>query len=182
MSLRVTGGSMRGRRFAPPQLPGLRPTPAKVREALFSMLGDIAGWRVLDLYAGSGIMSLEALSRGASEAVAVERSRRAAGAMIRLARAFGLDVRWRVLSRPVATALAGELAGSRFELVFADPPYRSGIARALPRMLAASDIGWEWLAIEAPAELALACPEGCRPHRERRYGDTRLWLFRRVTA
>ncbi len=187
MSLRITGGGMRGRRFSPPGLHGLRPTPAKVREALFSMLGDVRGWRVLDLYAGSGIIALEALSRGAAFAVSVERSRRAVAAMRRVADAFGVRERWRVMAQPVEKALAGALAGERFDLVFADPPYRTGAAAALPARLRDAGVDGEWLAIEEAADAAslLTAAENARawePWRQRVYGDTCLWLLRRKRA
>jgi 16S rRNA (guanine(966)-N(2))-methyltransferase RsmD len=119
--VRIIGGKWKGRALEVP--PRARPTSSRAREALFDLLaGRIAGARILDLYAGSGALGLEALSRGAASAVLVEtdterleRNRERLGASEREAR---------ILRRPAAAALAElERAGERFDLVFADPPY-----------------------------------------------------------
>ncbi len=73
--MRITAGAMRGRVITVPNVPGLRPTPSKVRQALFNILGSVDGFRILDLFAGSGIMALEALSRGAASATSIEQDR-----------------------------------------------------------------------------------------------------------
>ncbi len=121
--LRISGGTLRGRVLAVP--PASRPTEAKVRQALFSIWLDVLdGARVLDLFAGSGAVAIEAISRGALEAVLVE-SDRAAQAVLRRNLALVAPGSARLLVRPAEVALE-ELAaaGERFDLVFADPPYR----------------------------------------------------------
>src|SRR5438093_9039612 len=90
-AIRIIGGQWRGRRLRFPNLPGLRPTPDRVRETLFNWLGqDLAGRRTLDLYAGSGALSLEALSRGATLAVALDRNAALIRALAATAAAFGM--------------------------------------------------------------------------------------------
>jgi 16S rRNA (guanine966-N2)-methyltransferase len=119
-SLRITGGALRGRRVAVPA-EAVRPTSERARQAYFNIVGErIAGARFLDLFAGSGIFSLEALSRGAGAAVAVEKSRRQCAAIEETARDFG------VLVTPVPGDVIESLprTGSiPFDLVYADPPY-----------------------------------------------------------
>ena len=119
--LRVIAGTAGGRRLVAPA--AVRPTTDRVREALFASIGDdVRGARVLDLYAGSGAVTVEALSRGASGAVVVE-----ADAAVDACRAnlttTGLADRAEVRAVPVAAFLAAGAAGSPFDLVFADPPY-----------------------------------------------------------
>jgi len=130
--VRVVAGEFKGRRLYAPRGSRTRPTADRVREALFSMLGDVSGARVLDLYAGSGALGIEALSRGAESAVFVERDAKALDALRRNLDATGArgavrreDVA-RFLSRPEGT----------FDLVFADPPYDDASAVAHPHLRA----------------------------------------------
>jgi 16S rRNA (guanine966-N2)-methyltransferase len=127
--LRVIAGSIRGRRLVAPRGLHTRPATARVRASIFSRIEsrrDIADARVLDLFAGSGSLGLEALSRGAAEAVFVDSSRTAARAIAENLQHFGFESRARILTLDASHALA-ELAdqGSRFDLVFVDPPFRS---------------------------------------------------------
>jgi len=121
--IRVTGGSLRGRRVPVPK-DEVRPTSERARQAYFDILGPrISGARFLDLFAGSGIFSFEAVSRGAAEAVAVDASRRHTAAITETARAF--DVPVRALTADVFTGI--KRAGTTvFDLVYADPPYDWG--------------------------------------------------------
>lgn len=121
--IRVTGGSLRGRRVPVPK-GEVRPTSERARQAYFDIVGPrIAGARFLDLFAGSGIFSFEAVSRGASEAVAVDASRRHSAAIDETAKSFGVPVR-----TVTADVLAGikRLGSEVFDLVYADPPYDWG--------------------------------------------------------
>ena len=117
--MRVVAGEFKGRRLQAPRGRRTRPTADRVREALFSMLGDVSGARVLDLYAGSGALGIEALSRGAESAVFVERDQQALAAMRRNLEAVGAeaDVRRQDVSRFLART------EGTFDLVFCDPPY-----------------------------------------------------------
>jgi 16S rRNA (guanine966-N2)-methyltransferase len=121
-TLRLTGGALRSRRVPAPSGRAVRPTPARVKEALFSILGNrIDDARVLDLFAGSGALGFEALSRGAAHVTFVESHRRTAAALICTADALELAGRCTVIAA-AAERLAPRLAG-RYDIVFADPPY-----------------------------------------------------------
>jgi 16S rRNA (guanine966-N2)-methyltransferase len=117
--IRVSGGEFRGRRLQVPKR-GTRPTTEKVREAIFSMLGDISGARVLDLFCGTGALAIEALSRGAGEATLVDTHPRAARENVER---LGLPDRAEVVRSDAIRYLRGAGGGS-YDLVLCDPPYR----------------------------------------------------------
>ncbi|MGB8266112.1 MAG: 16S rRNA (guanine(966)-N(2))-methyltransferase RsmD [Candidatus Velthaea sp.] len=122
--LRLTGGTLRSRRVSAPSGRAVRPTPARVKEALFSILASadrLAGACVLDLFAGSGALGFEALSRGAERVTFVEAHKPTAAALARTARELAVDGRCRIVAQPAERA-ARTLAGP-YDLVFADPPY-----------------------------------------------------------
>jgi 16S rRNA (guanine966-N2)-methyltransferase len=135
-SLRIIAGSWRGRRLIFPRNTGVRPTPDRARETLFNWLRDrIEGARCLDLYAGSGILGFEALSRGARETWFVERDRVLADAIAAHARVLATDVR--IADEDVERFLERRDAGC-FDIVFVDPPYTvpiEPIAARLPAIL-----------------------------------------------
>jgi 16S rRNA (guanine966-N2)-methyltransferase len=116
--IRVTGGELRGRRLHVPRR-GVRPTTGRVREAIFSMLGDIEGARVLDLFCGTGALGIEALSRGAGQATLIDTNPAAAR---RNLASLGLEDRATALRSDAARYLRRAGSGS-FDLVFCDPPY-----------------------------------------------------------
>jgi len=119
-SLRITAGTLRGRRVAVPPH-DVRPTSERARQAYFNIVSErIAGARFLDLFAGSGVFALEATSRGAAAATAVERGRRAAAAIANLAKAWSQPID--VVNDDVIAAIP-RLGGEAFDLVYADPPY-----------------------------------------------------------
>lgn len=133
--MRVIAGELRGRRLRAAPTPGVRPTGDRVREALFSILGAIlgpggwAGRTVLDLYAGSGALAIEALSRGAGRAVLIERDPAAAAVIDENLRSCGLAGRAAVEIAGVLDWLrrsARPVAAAAFDVVFADPPYAGG--------------------------------------------------------
>ena len=181
---RIIAGSARGRRLAVPQT-GTRPTADRVREAMFAsldhLLGGFGGTRVLDLYAGSGALGLEAVSRGADRAVLVERDRRIAAIARDNARVVAAD---RV--DVVTSSVTGHLAGPAqpFDLVLVDPPYAMP-ATELEPMLATLVSRWLAPAAVVLVERARAggefsWPEGLSPVREASYGTTRLWYGQRA--
>lgn len=183
---RIVAGAAGGRRLRTPPGDRTRPTADRVREAMFSalesMLGPLDGLRVLDLYAGSGALGLEALSRGASAATFVESDRRTAALVATNARELGLEGA-HVLTR---TALAHlERDGTdRYDLVVADPPYVLG-SEDLAAVLRALDER-DWLADDAVVVVErsrrggdLSWPEGIAAVRRRDYGETVLWYGRR---
>jgi 16S rRNA (guanine966-N2)-methyltransferase len=171
--LKITAGTLRGRKLQVPDIPGLRPTPSKVREALFNMLGNVDGFRMLDLFSGSGIMALEALSRGAASAVSIEQNRRATRSMDQLRMSLNLAESWQIITMSVEKGLSS-LAAQSFDLVFADPPYEKGFANKLPILLNTHGIDCSTLVIEESARVQVEWPEGWHCRQSRRYGDTML--------
>jgi 16S rRNA (guanine966-N2)-methyltransferase len=172
--VRVVAGRFGGRRLAAPRGRGTRPTSDRVREALFSTLGPLDGERVLDLYAGSGALGIEALSRGAASALLVERDARAVAVIRANLGALGLaEPEARVHAGPARSALENaSRRGDTYDLVFLDPPYRSApelgreLSAALGPLLAAGGRVVTESDRRAPLELDLPLTH------ERRYGDT----------
>jgi 16S rRNA (guanine966-N2)-methyltransferase len=171
----VTGGILGGRTLVAPAGRGVRPTTDRVREAIFARLGAIGGARVLDLYAGTGALGIEAISRGAASVVFVERERASLDALRRNLAALGLGEGARIVARDAAAAVA-ELgrAGDRFDLVLLDPPYGTGEderalrAAVAARILASGAV----LVVERSRRHALPPIPGLVLQDERRYGDT----------
>lgn len=125
--MRIVGGTARGRVIAAPKSDDvIRPTADRVRETLFNVLGQRCdGLTVLDLFAGTGALGLEAVSRGAERAVLVDQGREALTLCRENARALGFEAKVEIVARPALEAIASlGAAGRRFELVFSDPPYR----------------------------------------------------------
>jgi 16S rRNA (guanine966-N2)-methyltransferase len=123
-TLRIVAGRLRGRRIRVPSDPSLRPTSDRVREALFNILGqDLSGWSVLDLYAGSGALGFEAISRGARRAVFIESNPRTASEIRAQAARLGVDRDVRIVIARVEDSLSAGWLQGRFDLVLADPPY-----------------------------------------------------------
>jgi 16S rRNA (guanine(966)-N(2))-methyltransferase RsmD len=159
-----------------------RPTPDRVREALFSILAsEVVDASVLDLFAGSGALALEALSRGANRAVFVEADRRTALLLERNLEAVGGD--GRVLAMPVARALdllASE--GQSFDLAFLDPPYDAGLlAPALSDVAARNLVGGWLIAEHRGSSEPPAAPPGWSRHDHRRFGDVAISMYRKTT-
>ncbi|MFL6023261.1 MAG: 16S rRNA (guanine(966)-N(2))-methyltransferase RsmD [Marmoricola sp.] len=183
---RIIGGSAKGRKLQTPPGDATRPTSDRVREALFSaleaQLGSLHGLRVLDLYAGSGAVGLEAASRGAAAVTAVESDRRTAALVVANARTLGFDVE--VLAHPVARAL-GTAPRAPYDVAFLDPPYplpETEVVAALELLVAN-----RWLVPGAAVVLERsarsvepAWPTGLGPVREKKYGETLLWYLRRA--
>jgi 16S rRNA (guanine(966)-N(2))-methyltransferase RsmD len=131
--MRIGSGEMRGRRLHAPRGERTRPTSGRLKKSLFDVLaGRLPQARVLDLYAGSGSLAFEALSRGATRAVVVERNRKACETIRRNAAELRLAERVEILAMDVSSALAKlRHRGDRFDVIFADPPYRSSEAEDL---------------------------------------------------
>ena len=175
--MRVVGGRLGGRTLSAPRGRATRPTPERVREALFSILAPVDGLTVLDLFAGSGALAIEALSRGAASATLVDSSPAAIAAIRR--NLDLLDLEAEVRRQTAATFLGAAREDARqYDLVFLDPPYRhsptlgrelsSALAPVLApgaRVVAESDR-------RAPLELGLPTPPD-----ERRYGDTLIRIY-----
>jgi 16S rRNA (guanine(966)-N(2))-methyltransferase RsmD len=130
--MRIIAGSLKGRRLKTPDWPGVRPTSDKLRETLFNVLGQrLDGLRVLDAYAGTGAVGIEALSRGAAHVTFVDHDRRAVALIEANLRACAVTGRYAIIRVDFARALS-ELAGPAFDIIFLDPPYgRAELDRAL---------------------------------------------------
>ena len=188
--MRVVGGRLGGRRFEGPPGNLTRPTPERVREGLASALqarGAIEGARVLDLFAGTGALGFEALSRGAERALLVDSDPAVVRTTTRSARSLGLQGRARVVrldllaSPGTAAARIARRDEAPFDLVFADPPYR--VVQQLPlllgELLGRGCLGERAVvAVEHAATRPPADPEGFSRLADYRYGDTGVLLFR----
>ncbi len=172
--MRIIAGSHRGRRIAAPKGSDTRPTSDRVRENAFNLIGPIDGAEVLDLFAGSGAMGLEALSRGAARATFVESSREACRVIN--ANLDTLSLHATVLCQDAARALAQERG--TYDLVLCDPPYDlvpGTIARDLARLVRPDGLlVWESSSREPPPEVP-----GLEERTSRTYGSARLTLFDR---
>ena len=176
-NIRIIGGRWRGTRLPVPDRPGLRPSSDRVRETLFNwLMPALPGARVLDLFAGTGVLGLEALSRGAAHATLVERDPG-------LARALDEAVA-RLSARENAVVQAQDAlawlgrAGAGFDIVFLDPPFADGLweqaVAGLPAHLAPS----AWLYLESPLEITPSLPPDWALHREGRTREVRFALYR----
>lgn len=177
--MRVITGSARGRKLATREGQAVRPTPERVKEALFSIIQfQVEGRRALDLFAGSGQLGIEALSRGAREAVFVDESAESAAVVQKNVESCGLSESARVVRSDFADYLAGNCG--TFDLAFLDPPYRTGLLqRALPLVVSRMNPGGT-VVCEHPSDEELP-PEaaGFRKEKSYRYGKVMLTLYRR---
>ncbi|ACV37254.1 methyltransferase [Candidatus Accumulibacter phosphatis] len=177
--MRIIGGEWRRRVLRFPALPGLRPTPDRVRETLFNWLGqDLSGLSCLDLFAGSGALGFEAASRGAARVVMVDTSAKVLAALADNATALGVGKRVEIV-RSDAVRFASS-AGLRFDVLFLDPPFHQGWMDRLAPLTA--DVLAEDGVIYAEAEM---CLESCgvwRTVRQGRAGQVFYHLMRRGEA
>ncbi len=178
--MRVIAGELRGRRLVAPQGWTVRPTSARVREAVFSALGEVAGASVLDLYCGTGALAIEALSRGAARATMVDRDTRPALGNVHM---LGLTDRVELVRADVPDWLVANGVGEGstmqpFDLVFCDAPYRLADRLApelethLPQLLAKDGR----VIVESPARRPLPLPS-LEELRDRRYGGTSVSFY-----
>lgn len=176
--MRVIAGRFRGRRLKTASGQAVRPTSSRVRESFFNQLGDLEGANVLDLYAGTGALGIEALSRGAGRVAFVERSRDALVLLRSNLDALGIGSQTeavRILPRSVIPEI-GRLgrAGRRFDLVLMDPPYGAADLGGALRALAESGVlsPGAQVVVETSRRHPVEVAEGLVVVGERRYGDT----------
>ncbi len=187
--MRIVGGRFRGVHLVAPRNHKVRPTSDRVREAVFNILAHgiadfrLEGARVLDLFAGTGALGLEAVSRGAAYCLFIDDSADARALIRRNIEAMGLTGQTRLFRRDVARlGLPGTMA--RFDLMFADPPYGMGLGELALDKAAAG--GWlnegALCVIEERADAPFAIPTGFAFADERDYGDTKIRFLRHVPA
>ncbi|MCE8032955.1 16S rRNA (guanine(966)-N(2))-methyltransferase RsmD [Billgrantia tianxiuensis] len=181
--LRIIGGEYRRRLLPVLDSPGLRPTPDRVRETLFNWLATATpGARVLDLFAGTGALGLEALSRGAASALFIERDAQVARALADNLHTLDATERGRVQAGDALAFLAaGPSDSTVFSLVFLDPPFRQDLAAPCCERL---EQGWltpeAWVYLETETALDVRVPANWSLHREVRAGDSTGRLYRRL--
>jgi 16S rRNA (guanine966-N2)-methyltransferase len=187
--MRVVGGTLRGRAIVGPQHEGLRPTSDRVRESLFNILAhgvdsfDIAGARVIDLFAGTGALGIEAVSRGAAFCLFVDNEVDARALIRQNIEAFGLTGVTRIFRRDAADlGPAGTMPP--FDLAFLDPPYGKGLAeRALIQLAEGSWLSADAVVVvEERAGTELALPREFTQLDQRTYGDTQIIIARYAGA
>lgn len=177
--VRIIGGKWRNTRLPVEDAPGLRPTSDRARETLFNWLQPmLPGARVLDLFAGSGALGLEALSRGAKEAVLVERDRRRCECLRAVAGRLEGGGAARIVHAD-ALAFLRAPTGERFDLAFVDPPFDDGLWDAAIAHLDPWLGEAAWLYVESPLRRSMHPPEGWCLHREGATRHARHALYRR---
>ncbi|MBF0283400.1 MAG: 16S rRNA (guanine(966)-N(2))-methyltransferase RsmD [Magnetococcales bacterium] len=189
--MRITGGEWRGRRVKTPPGDGTRPTSERVRESLFDLLGGaVVGARVMDLFAGSGALGLEALSRGASRALLVERTPATARLIRENIALLGAEDRARVIQAAADSLVLyrnlrqsppeNGVEAPPFDLFLLDPPYRRNLIPATLEMVTREGFPAPGAVAAAEHEADLpppALPRGWNPWKHRRYGETALSLW-----
>jgi 16S rRNA (guanine(966)-N(2))-methyltransferase RsmD len=177
-TVRVTGGRFAGRRLRVPRQ-GVRPSTDRVRESLFARLGDLTGQRVLDLYAGSGALGFEALSRGASHATFVDRTRTALDVIRQNAEALGAEEQVSLFREDARVCLNRLRGGPPFELVLLDPPYALRDLQSVLSLLSGSGVlaPSGLVVVESDRRHAPGSVEGLAAIDERRYGDTLITRY-----
>jgi len=181
-TVRIIGGRWRGTRLLVADIAGLRPSSDRVRETLFNWLQPkLPGARVLDLFAGSGALGLEALSRGADEALMIERDPRLVETLHATVQRLQASDHAHVLRADAVAFLRAPLHG-RFDVVLLDPPFDSDLGAAaialLPPWLAAD----AWLYLESPVSSAIVPGMDWRPHRRGRTREVHYALYRFVSS
>ena len=175
MSIRITGGMLRGRNVPSPDSMKTRPTASRTREALFNILQSVDGFRMLDLFAGSGIMGLEAVSRGAASVIAVEMVHSQARMVYQAYKALGQESKLQLLEANALTLDRDKFCkGKGFDLIYADPPFKNMEYPDLRPFI-------DWLepggvaVFEAPSR---AIPAWASDAEVRRYGESSLLVYR----
>jgi 16S rRNA (guanine966-N2)-methyltransferase len=184
--MRIVGGRLRGRTLIAPKSQGIRPTADRLRESLFNILAHgygnpVADARVLDLFAGTGALGLEALSRGAAFTLFVDDAAESRALLRANVEALGLGGVSRIFRRN-ATRLGPVHPLEPFSLVFADPPYGQGLAELA--LASARDGGWlvpgGLIVVEEAADASFLAPAGFTELERRSYGDTEFVVLRAV--
>jgi 16S rRNA (guanine(966)-N(2))-methyltransferase RsmD len=181
--VRIIGGQWKRSKLPVADLPGLRPTPDRVRETLFNWLGqDLSGWRCLDAFAGSGALGFEAASRGAAQSVLLERDRKLAASLEQTRQR--LKATTLTVSNADALAWMARCAPESFELVFIDPPFDSGLVEPAVAAAARLLVPDGFVYIEAGSAVApdVMSPKGLTLHRQGKAGAVHFHLAQKRAA
>jgi 16S rRNA (guanine966-N2)-methyltransferase len=182
--MRIVGGRLGGRTLAAPKSQNIRPTSDRLRESLFNILAHrygapVTGARVLDLFAGTGALGLEAMSRGAAFALFIDDGAEARALIRQNVEALGLGGVTRIFRRD-ATGLGAAHPNEPFGIVFIDPPYRKGLAEK--SLASLRDGGWlapdALVIVEEAADAEFVAPQGYAEIERRRYDDTEFTFLR----
>lgn len=177
--MRIIAGTNKGRALAAPSWEGLRPTSDKLRETLFNIVAPrVPGARVLDVFAGTGAVALEALSRGAASATCIEQDGRAAKLIEANRERCGAADRCAIIRDAAERALARPVPGGPFDLIVLDPPYGHGAMADVVAAAAAQRAEGAVLVVEHASRLAPPAPPGLVVARTVRSGDSALTFYR----
>jgi 16S rRNA (guanine966-N2)-methyltransferase len=176
--MRIIAGTYKGRTLKRPTWDGLRPTSDPLRETLFNILGGrVAGARVLDAYAGTGAVALEALSRGAASAVCLEQDRRAQALIADNRDRLGSGVQCMILRGDAQRALQAPISGGPFDIVFLDPPYDDESLDELVTLAAAQRAPGGVVVLEHASRRPAPALRGQPPYRSVKAGDSTLSFY-----
>jgi 16S rRNA (guanine966-N2)-methyltransferase len=176
--MRIVSGNLGGRTFDAPRGHRTHPMSDKVRGALFNMLGDIDGLSVADLYAGTGAISFEAISRGAASSVAIEADKVAYPVIVKNIETLGLDEQVKTHKMYVHSWM--NRTNDLFDIVIADPPYDDLVFKTLdklPELVKAEGI----IVYSLPPNTRLILPKTCEKLSEKSYGDATLVIYRKIS-
>jgi 16S rRNA (guanine966-N2)-methyltransferase len=176
--MRIVSGTLGGRTFDAPRGHRTHPMSDKVRGALFNMLGDIDGLSVADLYAGTGAISFEAISRGAATSVAIEADKVAYPVIVKNIESLGLDEQVKTHKMYVHSWM--NRTNTQFDIVIADPPYDDLVYKTLdklPELVKPGGI----IVYSLPPNARLILPKTCEKLSEKSYGDATLAIYRKVS-
>lgn len=184
--MRVIGGAAKGRRLLAPKGQGVRPTADRVKESLFNILPrDLSGMTVLDLFAGTGNLSIEALSRGAAHALLIDASARSAAAIKANLHRLGFEAQSKVWIAPVNRSLRSlARRNETFDYVFLDPPYDQGLATRSLELIGQCNLlrdGGTVIIEHSAREPVKPLYGSLQLHDQRRYGDTLLSFYKSQT-
>ncbi len=178
--MRITSGRFRGLRLKTPKTPGIRPMMDRVRKALFDILGEeIEGSKVLDLFCGTGALGLEALSRGAREVVFVDQNPKALGLVKENLHRARVQGGIKLLRLSLPRDLARLHPEGPFDVIFVTPPYGQGLARRTLQGLGSLIRPGGWIIVEERVGEKILPPPELELHKEKTYGKTCLFFFRR---
>jgi 16S rRNA (guanine966-N2)-methyltransferase len=176
--MRIVSGTLGGRTFDAPRGHRTHPMSDKIRGALFNMLGDIDGLTVADLYAGTGAISFEAISRGAASSVAIEADKVAYPVIVKNIETLGLDEQVKTHKMYVHSWV--NRTNDRFDIVIADPPYDDLVYKTLDKLPELVKPGGV-IVYSLPPSARLILPKTCEKLSEKSYGDATLAIYRKIS-